>query len=1161
MQSIAAVLILLNLLPNPSFEEGVDAPTAWTAESDQCSWSREAHTGERSLAVTGDGDDSTFWRTDTMSFPPGGLFEFSTWMRRADGGGGSAITGPSFANRDVGPGEAWARTAHIFRAPDVDPESYVRVGHWRASGTILFDDARIVPVSAVPVQRGAIALGAGESIADGRYIHQSPPGGYAGNYSRCLVRNTAGFNTHRWVFYPGAEVVYRHEVAGVAMTAATVEVVVGWHAGGECIVEVSADNEAWTELGAIGEVATDTFAVPDALLPAEAVYVRLRSPGEGERGADSAPGSFQVYSSRFEAELAEPVEPLRGTTTFLIEERSDPRLGVSVATLGGGLPGEANRVGMVLRNPGDEAMDVLARLVLAPEGADLSAFGENATVPAGGEATVSIPYVAGQVGDYEAALAVGGDGDELYLARFSFSVPELHRSDFGYAISTDDATDLWWCEGTYKVNRVRPAPEAAEPTVRLSAARGEYEPVQVVLRPKQALTGLTASISDLAGDGATIPASAVDLMRVGYVYVHTPTDAQGAVGWWPDPLPPLDAPIDLAAGENQPLWLRVHVPANARPGDYRATLSLQADGWSAQVPVELRVWDFEMPAERSIVATMGLSSGPIRQYHHLQTDEQMERVWDAYMRNFREHRIDPYAPWLQGPRVSVEGVQWIGGDTVAADDAPEGEYALKVVDEEPEANPAAVTAGRMPIDRARDYVLSFMARADEGHEFLTTLGCYDANRRWLSGCNIDTVHTGTGAWERCTVEVPSARIAEGCMTLNLSLRPTRWVEAGTPTGTVWFDDVSLREAGGDASLIADGDFEGGPQGVHIEVDFADWDRWMEKYVDGLGFQSCRLPISFMPRRDAPGAVGPYKQGSAAYDRIVGEYLHTLQEHLREKGWLDEAYAYWVDEPAPEHYENVRYGMRLLDEYAPDIRRMLTEQPEADLTGFVDVWCPVLHNYGEEVARARQAAGDTIWWYVCTGPKAPWAGLFTDHNAVDLRIWQWMGWKYDVSGCLVWTTNYWYSPQRRRETGEYQNPWDDPMGYRSSGGGWWGNGDGRFIYPPNVDPNAEHEPIVTGPIDSIRWEMLREGLEDREYFELLARLSAQSANANYRPLLTVGPELVTSTKEFTRDPLPLYARRAAIAEAIEALGEGATVMEVKHSVRYLGSIVCRRVSWR
>jgi hypothetical protein len=553
------------------------------------------------------------------------------------------------------------------------------------------------------------------------------------------------------------------------------------------------------------------------------------------------------------------------------------------------------------------------------------------------------------------------------------------------------------------------------------------------------------------------------------------------------------------------------------------------------VPVELHVWDFEMPAERSIVATMGLSSGGIRRYHHLETDEQLERVWDMYLRNFREHRIDPYRPWLDGPRTELAGVLWDGGNITGSDDAPDGEHVLHVTDTEPEGNPSAATVEPMSIDRTRSYVLSFAARAEEGHVFQTTLACRDAEGGWMPGRNIDTRHTGTGDWKRYTVQVAPDRIAEGCEAFVLSLRPTRWVESGGPTGEVWFDEVSVTAVGGQDNLVGDGSFEGGPEGARIEVDFAEWKPWLEEYVDGLGFQSFRLPISYMPRRDAPGRVGPYEQGSEAYDRIVGEYLHAMQEFLRENDWLDEAYAYWVDEPAPEHYENVRYGMRLLDEYAPEIRRMLTEQPEEDLVGFVDIWCPVLHNYVEEVARERQAEGDTIWWYVCTGPKAPYAGLFTDHNAIDLRIWQWMSWKYDISGNLIWATNYWYSWERVKETGEYQNPWEDPMSYRSRGGGWWGNGDGRFVYPPNVDPNTDHEPIVTGPIDSIRWEMLREGLEDYEYFAMLSRL-AEDADADVADLLTIEPGIVESPKEFTRNPQPLYARRAAIAEAIEALGE-------------------------
>jgi len=1138
MQAVAALLIAMNLLPNPSFEEGVDSPTGWTASAEGAAWVTEAHTGEHAVAVTGDGTDSVYWRTEEgadIDIAPGGLYEFSTWVRLAEGSGGTAITGPSYANRDIRPGEEWSRTAHVFRAPDIVEDGYVRIGQWHADGTIIYDDAGVVPVSPVPVQRGDLTLGEGEMIADGRYTHTGPRGGYTGNYSRCLVYNTAHFNSYRWVFFPGAEVVYRHELGGIAMTDATVEVNVGWHAGGECVVEAGTDGETWTELGRIGEVATQSFDVPEAMLPSDAVYLRLRSLGEGERAEDSAPGSFQVHSFKFTAGLAENIENLRGATTFLIQEAGDQRLAVEVETLGGLMPGADTTARLVLRNPGDAAMDVTAALLTAAEGEEGQRFAETATVPAGGETTVSIPYTAGHVGDYDARISVAGPGDDvLYAARFQFSVPELYRSDYGYAISSDDAMDLWWAEGTYKINRTRPAPTDEDATVRLSAARGEFEPVQVVLRPKQALSGVTASISDLSGDGGTIPASSVDILRVGYVFVHTPTDQQGAVGWWPDPLPPLDESVDLEAGQNQPLWLRVEVPRDAAPGDYDGTLALQAEGWSAEVPVQLHVWDFEMPAQRSVLATMGFSSGNLRRYHHLETEEQMAEVFDAYMQSFRDHRIDPYGPWLQGPRTELAGVTWNGGEITAAEDAPEGNNVLHIVDQEPTANPSASLVAPIPIDPTKRYELSFMARAAEDHIFQTTLACNDADGNWMSGNNIDTRHLGTGEWEEYTVPILPTRIAEGCHAFVLSLRPTNWIEGGEPTGEVWFDDVKLTAEGSDENLIPDGGFESGPQGAHIEVDFTQWDPWLEKYVDGLGFQSFRLPISYMPRRDAPGRVGSYEQGSEAYDRIVGDYLHTLQEHLREKGWLDVAYAYWVDEPAPEHYENVRYGMRLLDEYAPDIRRMLTEQPEPDLVGFVDIWCPVLHNYAEEAARERQAAGDVMWWYVCTGPKAPFAGLFTDHNAVDLRIWQWMSWKYDVTGSLIWATNYWYSPQRTRETGEYQNPWDDPMSYRSGGGGWWGNGDGRFIYPPKVDPNSEHEPIVTGPVDSVRWEMLREGLEDYEYFATLSRLAGDDAAA--AALLRIEPEIIESPREFTRDPQPLYARRAAIAEAIERLGE-------------------------
>ena len=52
---------------------------------------------------------------------------------------------------------------------------------------------------------------------------------------------------------------------------------------------------------------------------------------------------------------------------------------------------------------------------------------------------------------------------------------------------------------------------------------------------------------------------------------------------------------------------------------------------------------------------------------------------------------------------------------------------------------------------------------------------------------------------------------------------------------------------------------------------------------------------------------------------------------------------------------------------------------------------------------------------------------------------------------------------------------------------WGNGDGRFIYPPLESFTDSSTPIIRGPIDSQRWEMLRDGIEDYEYFTILSEL--------------------------------------------------------------------------
>ncbi len=51
----------------------------------------------------------------------------------------------------------------------------------------------------------------------------------------------------------------------------------------------------------------------------------------------------------------------------------------------------------------------------------------------------------------------------------------------------------------------------------------------------------------------------------------------------------------LEAGRNHPLWITVYVPPEQPAGEYGGLLKLSAEGWSAEVPVNLRVYDFALP--------------------------------------------------------------------------------------------------------------------------------------------------------------------------------------------------------------------------------------------------------------------------------------------------------------------------------------------------------------------------------------------------------------------------------------------------------------------------------------------------------------------------------------------------------------------------------------
>jgi hypothetical protein len=279
--------------------------------------------------IEGNGADSGAWRTEGLTLKPGGLYRLSFRARKDLGTtGGCLISGPSRVNRDFQPGETWERFGFVFAVPDDAGSDPIRLGQWQVKGSIHFDDVELLPVRVVheisdPV---AFVLGEGEGIERGVYRFQPNYGGPAANYHRALRRNRAAFNSDRWVFSPGAEVIYGFDVLEVRQTSGRVRLNVNYYHAGSLRVEASRDATNWVAVTTLdGQRRGGWSELPASLFPARQVFLRLSMPvGEG---------SLQVNACDYEAGLETSQWTRIGNTHYLEVLRESPDLSVGIFTL------------------------------------------------------------------------------------------------------------------------------------------------------------------------------------------------------------------------------------------------------------------------------------------------------------------------------------------------------------------------------------------------------------------------------------------------------------------------------------------------------------------------------------------------------------------------------------------------------------------------------------------------------------------------------------------------------------------------------------------------------------------------------------------------------------------------------------------------------------
>ncbi|MDY0169533.1 MAG: DUF6067 family protein [Thermoguttaceae bacterium] len=232
-------------------------------------------------------------------------------------------------------------------------------------------------------------------------------------------------------------------------------------------------------------------------------------------------------------------------------------------------------------------------------------------------------------------------------------------------------------------------PPFGAPVAEIAAGRNEVESFQVVvaaLTTNLRVTG--AELTELVGDGdARIPADCIKLYRQEYVRVRMSTPrAELPPGLYPDALVPFINPItgepiqpltqrrerwgeplvtighdmyavpfEVFKGQNQPLWVDVHVPKDVPAGVYRGMFRVSTDHGRAEVPVTLTVWDFTLPDGPTHSNHFG-GFRQIAQYFGVKPGSDEFREIEAhYCRAMADHRINPPLPSHLLPEANPDG--------------------------------------------------------------------------------------------------------------------------------------------------------------------------------------------------------------------------------------------------------------------------------------------------------------------------------------------------------------------------------------------------------------------------------------------------------------------------------------------------------------------------
>lgn len=208
------------------------------------------------------------------------------------------------------------------------------------------------------------------------------------------------------------------------------------------------------------------------------------------------------------------------------------------------------------------------------------------------------------------------------------------------------ATEIAVLGPLQRVFESTPLPMTAQQSIRLWAARGEYESAQIGIHSSNPIRVMRVESTALrnAKSGRVIPSTAFSYAFPAMVYLRSHTSAtpdselEGvAPGWYPDPL---EQKPSLRIAGTRSIWITWHVP-EVPAGDYSGNVVVTIDNAVHRIPVNVHVWNFSLPRQPSLYVSLWLHIKQVEE--HFKVKRGSEAFWrtiENIAADMQAHRQD-----------------------------------------------------------------------------------------------------------------------------------------------------------------------------------------------------------------------------------------------------------------------------------------------------------------------------------------------------------------------------------------------------------------------------------------------------------------------------------------------------------------------------------------